>query len=754
MRRFLIFFACLLLLGALPIGARGTEEDFTVTCREGSPFLATYRQAGALGEDMACLYEWEGSGGSAFAYRATPGAEPAANGYTATALEADCEVAGRLRAVILGGYPGRSLSELERRANSWLLGRGEAPLQQLQSGEALLATQLTLWSLGGSCQIRQPYSGWKDLSRSHWASFRKGVRSQESLFQQETAYTESNIRGLCQYLENLPPVEAGRTLIADATLEQSEYTYSREADGTYTMDIRISLPCQVEGEDALTLRAQCGGVVRERKVEEAGEYAFSFSGLSAPGAVTVTLTGTQQVDGAYCFQSGATRLWGYAQGAVPVWAQVTLAPDRILRITKTTTREEGETPLANIQFHLYLAATKEQLEGKEVRLSPTPTAAEVEACQNPQSLTAILTTDDTGTASYNFSAGSDPDGVYLVVEQYSAATTGPVEPFYITVPGEDGFALELHLENQRETLKELTLETEAESYCVGQSHLWQLTAALPGGLANARSFVLTDSFPQTLAWEPSSLTVALHTGEGEGARLVEGAHYTLEAEEGGVRFSLTPAGMALGAAVGEEGALVLTFRAQITQEALPGVSILQEVRLEYENAAGIRYSKTAPTVSLTTGGLRLAKQSSSGQGLAGVGYRIARAAGPEEEGVSHIKVEGETRDVVYLEFWPNEAMAGAPIGEVETDEEGVAQLCGLACGTYYLVETHGAPGYRTETPFPVTISRGITEVVVPARFLLPNTGSPGTLALTVLGMLATVAACWLLVWDRRGMREG
>lgn len=753
MRRILMLFACLILL--LPTDAFAAEEILgTPVCRESGPFLAAYRQAGEMGQDLACLYQWEGEDYVAFAYRAMPGEEPEAGPYVARGLETSSEVAGKLRGVLLGGYPALSLRELETRVNSWLLGRGKAPLCNLRSGEALLATQVTLWKLGGSCQIQQPYSGWKDLSLSQWASFRSRVKDRESLLQPETEHTDTNIRSLCEYLESLPPVDGERVPVSDETLEGGEYTYFQEADGSYTVEVRIPLACDLAPEDDLTLRAVCGDLTRERRVEEPGDYTFCFSGLETPRAVTVTLTGTQQADGAYCLRKGETRLWGYARGALPVWGQVTLSPDRILRLVKTTTREEGETPLANIQFHLYLAATEEQLARKEVRLSATPTAAEVEACQNPNSLTAILTTDDTGTASYNFSAGSDPDGVYLVVEQYSAATTGPVDPFYITVPGEDSFALELHLENQAEILKELTLETEAGSYCVGQSHLWQLTAALPGGLANARAFVLTDSFPLGLAWEPDSLTVAIQTGEGEGAHLVEGAHYTLEAEDRSFRFSLTPAGMALGAAGGEDGALVLTFRAQLTQDVLPGASIRNEARLEYENTAGIRFSKTAPTVSLTTGGLRLVKRSGNGQGLAGVGYRIARAAGPEEEGASHIKVEGETRDVVYLEFWPNEKLTGTPAGEVETDGEGMAQICGLACGTYYLVETHGAPGYRTEATLTVTISQGITEVTVPARFLLPNTGSPGAMVLTGLGMLATVAACWLLVWDRRRMGEG
>lgn len=749
MRRLLGLFACLALLCLVPIRARGEDMGLTLGAMESSPFLTSFRQSQELGQDFACLYRLRWADTSVLAYRAFPRAEASSGQYLPGNPESSTEVAGKLRGVMLGGYPAKPVSQLQSQANAWLASRGREPVEELQSGEAMLATQLALWRLLGACESRETYSGWKDFSASGWASLRKQAETGETLFQKETAHTKTNVEGLTAYLESLPAVAPAKPLVWG--LQNGEYASRQEGDGTWTVEVRLSLQGTVEQGDSLTLHAQCGSDTQEQSVERAGVYTVSFSGLETPAGVTVTLSGTQRGEGVYSFRSGETELLGFVQGSLPVWSQAELTPDRILRLKKTTPEEQGSQPLANIQFNLYLAATREQLERREVRLSPTPTAAEVAACQSYESLKAILSTDETGVASYNFTAGGDPDGVYLVVEQYSAATTGPVDPFYITVPGEDSYSLDIPLENQMETLSRFTLETTdgASSYALGQHHQWRMTAALPAGLGSARGFSLTQSFPDALSWEPDSLLVELYPEEGEPLGLLEGAHYTVTKSEGTLTLSLTPAGMAYSAARGEGGSLSVSYLAALTSKAAPGASVPSFARLEYENSAGIRFSKTARGPSLTLGNLHLTKQTNSGRPVSGAVYRLARPAKPEDASVSYLKVDGNSIPVVYVAFRKEQTYTGEPVTQVTTGEDGESWFSGLAYGTYYLVESRSAPGYRTEEPIAVTLDAGKVEVTACARFLLPNTGSAGALALSCLGTVATVAACWLLLWDKR-----
>lgn len=748
MRRLFGLLACLALLCLVPIRGRAADMGLTLGAVESSPFLTSFRQSQKLGQDFACLYRLQWENTSFLTYRAAPGVEAASGQYLPENPESSTEVAGKLRGILLGGYPAKPVSQLQSQANAWLVSRGREPVEELQSGEAMLATQLALWKLLGACQRREIYSGWKDFSASGWAALRKQAETGETLFQKETAHTKANVEGLTAYLESLPAVAQSKTLVWG--LQNGEYRSNQQEDGTWTVEARISLRGTVEQGDSLTLQARCGNATQEQPVERAGAYTFSFSGLETPAGVTVTLSGTQRGDGVYGFRRGEMVLFGYARGSLPVWSQVELTPDRILRLKKTTPQEEGSQPLANIQFNLYLAATREQLERREVRLSPTPTAAEVAACQSYESLKAILSTDETGVASYNFTAGGDPDGVYLVVEQYSAATTGPVDPFYITIPGEERFSLDIHLENRMETLSGFALETTdgASSYALGQLHQWRMTAALPAGLGSARAFSLAQSFPDALSWEPDSLAVELCPGEGEPLGLLEGAHYTVTKSEGALTLSLTPAGMAYGAARGEGGSLSVSYLAALSSKAVPGAPVPSSAQLEYENSAGIRFSKTARGPSLTLGNLHLTKLSNSGRPVSGAVYRLARPAKPEDASVSYLKVDGKSIPVVYLAFRKEQTYTADPVTQVTTGEDGESWFSGLAYGTYYLVESRCAPGYRTEEPISVTLDAGEVEVTACAQFLLPNTGSAGALALSCLGTLATVAACWLLLWDR------
>lgn len=738
-------------------------EMETRPCWQVTPFLAAYTRSGEVGQDLGEIYSltWEDT--KILAFRASPGTQPEETTYSLNNLEEAGEISGRLRAVILGGYPSFGAEALETRANAWLREQDMPEIESLQTGEALLATQITLWRLlePGAFPDGAVYSGWKDLAAPAWAGYRSRVQDAASLGQAPSETTEQNIQSLCAYLSSLRPVDGKKTIISDATLEKTSYEVRQEENGTWSIEVEVPLEMSPGDGETLTLKALCDGQEKTLPVKEGQTYPFSFSGLDSPQAVTVILEGVQQGEDVYLLSSGDTQLLGLAQGPVPVQGQITLSPDRSLRIRKTARDAEGSVPLANIQFNLYLAATQEQLQRGEFSLGPEPTAREVESCQRPENLVAILSTDENGQASYNFTAGGNPDGVYLVVEQFCAGTTGPVDPFYITIPSEGGYIQELHLENDLESQPELTLSVTKlgrteDTFGIGQLQTWYIWGSIPAGMSAARTYTLWDLLPQGISYAEDSALVTLETGAGESFRLVPDIHYTTSFEEGELEIALTPAGMAYVAANRGEGTrepgILVTFEAELNEKAPLGQPISHRARLSYINGAGVSYSKTSPWALVQTGGFSIQKTDSGGRPLAGNAYRLARVAEEGERSAQTLTVAGQELPVVYMSFLAADGIQQ----ETVTDQEGRASFLGVPYGNYYLVEIRGTG----EEPVEIMVEgeshrtdgdsqEDRTVRLVSTRALLPDTGGMGAAALTALGILSVISACCLLLLNRK-----
>ena len=755
-----LLLAVLLGTGALSLPGSAMEMDAS-PCWQASPFLAAYTRSGEASQDVAEIYSLSWEDTQVLAYRATPGTQPEAGAYSLKNLEEVGEISGRLRAVVLGGYPNFSAEELETRANAWLRGRDMPEIESLQTGEALLATQIALWSLTEPAAFSkgEVYSGWKDMTAPGWAGYRRRVQDAATLYQVPAEHTTQNIHSLCAYLESLKPVNAKNNLICDATLAQAGYNATQQEDGTWCVTVEVPLETALEEGTSLTLRALCDGREQTICVKEPQTYSFRFPNLPSPRSVTVTLEGTQQGKDVYLLSAGEMFLMGLARGQIPVRGQITLRPDRILRLRKTTGAADGSLPLANIQFNLYLAATREQLQRAEVSLGPEPTAGEMESIQRAENLVAILSTDENGLASYNFTAGGNPDGTYLVVEQLCTGTTGPVAPFYITIPAEEEYSQEIHLENGLETQPELSLSVTQlgwteDTFSVNQLQTWYIWASIPAGLAAAKTYTLWDLLPQGLAYEADSAQLVMETGAGEHLRLVPDIHYSIAYEEGELEIALTPAGMAYAAANRGEGdqkpGILVTFCAKLNENAPLGQLISHRARLSYVNGAGVSYSKTSPWAQVQTGGFSIRKTDSGGRPLAGNAYRLARKAGEEEQVEAILNIAGADVPVVFVPFLAEEGIQE----ETSTDENGCASFSGLSYGIYYLVETKGTG----EAPVPIAVDakshRSDTQEDRTVRLvstwgLLPDTGSMGGAVLTAMGFLAVISACFLLVAGRK-----
>lgn len=703
--------------------------------------------------------------------------------------------AGRIRSVVMNSFPKLDVASIEKNANAWFASRGEEGLTQLQSGEAIVATQTAIWKLanGDNYTINAHFAGMQDL-RETWLNDYLGQTIDASAAdQQETEYTADNIERLYQYLYNLDPMGVQYDAVSDATLENGVYSAAKEEGGTYTVTVTANVNTTVGAEDQLTLSATCNGQVQNQTVSAAGSYSFTFTGMSERYEVRLEINGYQCGGDVYLFDAygerGASQsLVGYDGSKLPVHGEVLLTPDRILNIFKSTSAEDGKTPLANIMFDIYKVATFAQLESGEVVLSQQPTAEEIDKYKHIDNLVTTLKTNSQGMATYNFTESGLEDGVYMIVELFSDATTGPVAPFFLAVPGtaEDGTAPEYTLnvnpknvtETGPEIFKDVTeIGKDSDSFDVGQTHTWIIRSTIPAGIGNAKKYVITDELDDRLTYEAGSPSVRLYTKAGTELTLSIGDHYTLEEGENRFSISLTPAGMAYAANSQGEGEqepeLRVYFQAVINENAAMGETIPNDAHLEYTNSAGIQYEDDSDIPEVHTGGKNILKTDAESAPLAGATFKLARAATEEEIlDTSVVKdilqVNGEDLTVVYVDFHATKDMSEEKVSEVTTDQEGKAAFYGLAYGEYYIVETKAPAGYNLLTqPIQITINESShvtaedkwlnsenqyadnTLQIVNTKFVLPETGGMGTALFTITGLGIIGTAGMLLFLNRK-----
>lgn len=724
--------------GVFLLSARAAEDGYVLhIARDAyiftSPFLTDYTlteadgQTAFSGEDFVEVYHLtaENAGQqevSIAAYRVDAGT-PGKTGYRRVSLEdSGCfsdETAGKLRSVVQWSYPHKDTAAIQAGANPWLQSHGLPEIRQLQSGEAVLATQLALWELTnqGRFSVNRYLSGWEDMTTPGWKNHLKKVTNPDMAKQALTGDSSSNVEGLYRYLCSLKPAAPGCETVSDATLQDPVYSAVKEPDGSYTVTVSVDVRTTVGKQDDLTLRAECGGQVVEQPVTEAGSCTLCFSGLTARPEVTLEITGTQHGGDVYLFEGDSHKLLGFDDSVLPVHARLLIKPDCILNISGC-----GETtgsPLANIRFDLYRVATRAQLENGDFSLSTLSGEAAMADYQTPANLVTILTTDIHGFASYNFTANHQPDGVYLVTQRTEREKTQIFAPFILTVPGVNADGTNAYTLNAKPTGIVDALPTAcvnvgeigcaSGSFDIGQAHTWILRSGIPAGIRTAQKYILTGSMDKNLKPEAAAPSVNLLTRAGTEIELTQDDHYAVAVSEERreICVALTPAGMAYVAANLGEGEytpeIQVRFQAAIQENAGVGVPIICNASVEYLNSLGVSYEAESEGGEVHTGGLNLLVTDEAGRPLSGATFRLARVEDTPGDESTVINVEGTEMNAVFVSFLTENSEGQVP--EVTTGEDGTAFIRGVAYGRYYLVQTKAPEGMeKLRQPVAVSVS--------------------------------------------------
>lgn len=675
------------------------------------------------------------------------------------------EVAGRLRAIILASFPHQQdMEALASAVNAWIDAEdnGLAKVENLNSSEAISATQSVIWTLTNDGKLGDEiYAGYAPdgFPDAH-------IVYPESMDYPESENTAGNIQALALYLNSLAPAAANTKVLSESAFTDASVEFRQETDGTYTAVVTVTVNADVYGETDLEIVAVAGGKVTAAQKVLDGEnaYTLTLSGLKNKCDVTVNIDGVQDGSDVFLFDPANGRdasqtMAGFDSGALPAHAELTLKTDRIFHILKT---DNDGMPLANISFDIFRVCDRDAYINGDVAIGAIPTDADVESFAVDANRVATVTTGADGKASWNF--GTE-DGVYLVVELPNAVIEEPVKPFFLVLPAGDSENPQYVVTAQPKNTvidedvdieKDVTeIDNDWSTYDVGQIHTWIIQTNIPAGLATGLKYEITDTLDYRLTFK-GNVVVTVHektakAGENALLTLEEGTDYMLtvgtdaaivEEKEFTVdtfKVALTSEGMQKAAAVlGVEPEIRVYFDAMINENAQMGIEIPNQAHLEYTNNVGKEFEEDSDIPEVVTGGLKVIKIDASNAGrLSGAKFALYREA---ENGTVQITVNGAAKKV-------------ALITELTTAADGTAVYNGIAYGTYYLVETAAPENYNLLTePVVVEVNAdshleegSAVTVRNSAKFKLPETGGMGTTVFTVVGISVMGAAALLYV---------